>query len=189
MQSGHVLNLSANSSALMMFISGEKLGELSGQVTNIFQIMLEANNLGGKFGNIRITYDSSTTVFWLCRDLAYEDLSASLLESEVTSFLKNAVSFLRYIRLNIIEPLNEKLTDHAVSAAPFEGMPKAPAAQSPDKSTSAPKQYSVPPEFSGSHTSPSPAGDTASAAQSPQNNSENTTLMDIMMNQNRFLMI
>ncbi len=97
-KNGVLLNLTANEDSLMMFIVAENLGKHSNLTSEMFERLLAANLLGGKLGNIRITYDTDTKTVWLCHDLNYEELTAESLDKELNAFINNSIYYRRYLR-------------------------------------------------------------------------------------------
>ncbi|MCR5536079.1 MAG: type III secretion system chaperone [Succinivibrio sp.] len=164
---GHILNMSANNASLCMFIIGEKLGNKRRNSPEVFMQLLEANNLGGRLGNIRISYDSDTTAFWLCHDISYDELNAGMFEDKIAGFIKNAVSFQQYIRMNI---LYAKTARQQTAAAEQ----KKPANRR---------------ELFATASNPEQPALRAQPQEAAQDVAEPSSLMDIFMNQDRFLMV
>ncbi|MCR5085000.1 MAG: type III secretion system chaperone, partial [Succinivibrionaceae bacterium] len=116
---GLVLNISAGQETLTLFTMGERLGDLATAHPEVFRKLLESNSMGGRLGNLRVTYDPRSTAFWICHDISYERLGPAELEERILAFARNSATMLHYTRT---------LIGDLVEAPAAPAAPDAPAA-------------------------------------------------------------
>ncbi len=102
LKNGTVLEIFAASKTLMLFMEVENLGNAGSESPDIFRLLLSINTLGGRFGNLRITYDEESTSVWVCYDISYEELTVQLLEEKLSKFIEEAPQFANMVREEII---------------------------------------------------------------------------------------
>ena len=127
---GTIINLHAGTTSLMLFTMVETLGDSGKESPVVYERLLHANILGGRFGNIRIVYDMESTVVWLNYDLPFETLDAVSLMSSLESFVKNSQTFKLVLKDEIIEAVEHR--DNDQSSNPTRGIAKTSTFFFPD---------------------------------------------------------
>ncbi len=102
LENGRFLNMIAGSKTLMMYMAVETLGEAGEENPDIYKHLLSVNSFGGRFGNLRVTYEEDSATVWLCYDIDYDILSSDLLSEKIKVFENVAPEYIQLIREEII---------------------------------------------------------------------------------------
>ncbi len=110
---GDYLYMSIGEGSVMLYMSCENIGEKSVVNPEVFERLLSLNMFGGRYHNIRLTYDSDTAVLWLCYDVMFDTFSPETFKSSVKTFIEEGNSFRSFLNENI---LNIILAENSVSS-------------------------------------------------------------------------
>ncbi len=94
---------------LMFYTSIERLGAESKNFPALFEMILTSDVSGGRFNNLRLAYDSDTTVLWLCYDINLDDVTTMVLRDTVNSFINNAKSFKKLLKTQLLDVVIQTL--------------------------------------------------------------------------------
>ena len=89
--------------SLMLYTSVGMLGQEAKYYPKIFEMLLNHEISGGRFDNIRVAFDSDTTVLWLCHDLNMEEVTAESLKNAINKFVENAKKFKKLLNTQFLE--------------------------------------------------------------------------------------
>ncbi|WP_406018021.1 type III secretion system chaperone [Succinivibrio sp.] len=127
---GDYLYMCMKEVSVMLYIRCETLGEKSVVNPEMFESLLSLNIFGGRYHNIRLTYDRDTTVLWLCYDVMLDTVTPETFQSSLKIFIEDANSFRNF--------LNDKILDVVIGVN--RASLKAPVL---NKSTSTPATQST----------------------------------------------
>lgn len=113
-----VLYANITDNTVMFFKPVEKLGEKAEETPRVFTDLLAAGMCGGRFGNIRITYDVETTYVWICIDVLSDNLTADKLEETAALFIKHSPQYIKVLRSVIANAFFSEGEDSAENTAP-----------------------------------------------------------------------
>lgn len=118
------LYISIRAHTLMFYMRSEKLGEICKEFPELFEMLLTANVSGGRFNNLRLTYDSDTTVLWLCYDIKHEAVTATAIKETAEMFIQNAKDFKKLLNSQLLDVVLKTLKGQDTNKSinePFEG--------------------------------------------------------------------
>jgi hypothetical protein len=104
---GDYLYMSLRDVSVMLYIRCETLGEKSVVNASMFEGLLALNIFGGRYHNIRLSYDRDTTVLWLCHDVMLDSFSVESFSSAVKIFIEDGVAFRNFVNDEILDAVLE----------------------------------------------------------------------------------
>lgn len=105
---GDYLHMSFREISVMLYMRCETLGEKSVVNPEMFESLLSLNMFGGRYHNIRLTYDRDTTVLWLCHDIMLDTCTPDSFLSDLKFFIQDGNNFRDF--------LNDKILDVVLGA-------------------------------------------------------------------------
>ena len=105
------LFMSLRLNSLMLYTSVENLGAESKYYPKFIEMLLNAEVSGGRFNNIRATFDSATNVLWLCYDINTSDINAESLKDTILTFVDNAKSFRKFLKTQFIDAVLQTIRE------------------------------------------------------------------------------
>ena len=100
---GDYLYMSLRDVSVMLYMRCENLGEQSVVNASMFEGLLALNIFGGRYHNIRLSYDRDTTVLWLCHDVMLDSFSVASFSSAVRIFIEDGVAFRNFVNDEILD--------------------------------------------------------------------------------------
>lgn len=89
--------------SLMLYTSVCMLGSEAKYFPKLFEMLLNHEISGGRFDNIRVAFDSETTVLWLCHDLNLEEVTTESLKNAINKFVDSAKKFKKLLNTQFLE--------------------------------------------------------------------------------------
>ncbi len=96
---------------LMIYTRIERLGAETKAFPELFEMILTSDVSGGRFNNLRLAYDSDTTVLWMCYDIKLEEITTVVLRDTINSFINNAKSFKKLLKTQLLDVVMQTLRD------------------------------------------------------------------------------
>lgn len=89
--------------SLMLYTSVGMLGQEAKYFPKLFELLLNHEISGGRFDNIRATFDSETSVLWLCYDLNLEEVTTESLKNAIVKFVDNAKKYKKLLNTQFLD--------------------------------------------------------------------------------------
>ncbi len=107
---GDILQIYFFEECIMLFVQVEVLHDIGQEHPEVFEGLLAANNLGGRFYNERLTYDADSTAVHICHDVFFGDIDCQQdLDEELERFVNNYPVFAAFVRGAVISPILDVL--------------------------------------------------------------------------------
>ena len=109
---------------LMIYNRIDRLGSESKAFPELFEMILASEVSSGRFNNIRLVYDSDTTVLWMCYDIKLEDITTVVLRDSINDFINNAKNLKKFMKTQLLDVVmqalreSQDLTDEAAQLSP-----------------------------------------------------------------------
>ncbi len=100
---GDYLYMSLREVSVMLYMRCETLGEKSVVNPEMFEGLLSLNMFGGRYHNIRLTYDRDTTVLWLCFDVMLDTFTPETFQTSLKHFIEDGNSFRHFLNDKILD--------------------------------------------------------------------------------------
>ncbi|WP_295363040.1 hypothetical protein [uncultured Succinivibrio sp.] len=96
----------------MLYNRIDRLGSECKAFPELFEMILTSEVSSGRFNNIRLTYDSDTTVLWMCYDIKLEDITTVVLRDSINDFITNAKSLKKLMKTQLLDVVMQTLRDN-----------------------------------------------------------------------------
>ncbi|SFS44480.1 hypothetical protein SAMN02910357_00772 [Succinivibrio dextrinosolvens] len=109
---------------LMIYTRIDRLGAECKAFPELFEMLLTSDVSAGRFNNLRLAYDSDTTVLWICYDIKLDELTTIVLRDGINDFINNAKSFKKLMKTQLLDVImqtlrsSQGLTDESVQLSP-----------------------------------------------------------------------
>ncbi len=99
------------SQTLMLYTRIERLGAETKAFPELFEMILTSAVSGGRFNNLRLAFDSDTTVLWMCYDIKLDSVTTVVLRDTINDFINNAKSFKKLMKTQLLDVVMQTLRD------------------------------------------------------------------------------
>ena len=149
---GDYLYMSLRDVSVMLYIRCETLGEKSVVNASMFESLLSLNMFGGRYHNIRLTYDRDTTVLWLCHDVMLDSFSQDSFCTAVKVFIEDGVTFRNFLNYRVLdvvmgaqrEPSKAPVVNKQAASSPAKSMESSSvSSSSASESNSSARRYTA----------------------------------------------
>lgn len=96
---------------LMIYNRIDRLGSESKAFPELFEMILTSEVSSGRFNNIRLAYDSDTTVLWMCYDIKLDDVTTIVLRDSINDFINNGKSLKKLMKTQLLDVVMQALRD------------------------------------------------------------------------------